>query len=114
MLLSALETFDALGASWDAGRTLAELRERQVALPYPWRGGRRSYGDSLSPREVEVARLAGAGWTNREIAGALCLSPRTVEDHVSSALRKLKVESRQALGSLEAGPREDKNPWSHG
>ena len=64
------------------------------------RGGRRAYGDQLSPREAEVARLAGAGRRNREIAEALFISTRTVEAHVASALRKLGVGSRQAL----AGP----------
>lgn len=66
------------------------------------RGGRRAYGNQLSPREAEVARLAGAGRRNREIAEALFISTRTVEAHVASALRKLGVGSRQALAGPEA------------
>ncbi|MEJ7893397.1 MAG: helix-turn-helix transcriptional regulator [Solirubrobacteraceae bacterium] len=61
------------------------------------RGGRRPYGDALSPREAEVARLAGMGRKNREIAEALFISTRTVETHVASALRKLGARSREAL-----------------
>ena len=95
LLLSALETFAALGATWDAARVRRSLREHGVARP--WRGGRRGYGDRLSPREEEVARLAARGQTNREIAEALVLSPRTVQDHVAKAMRKLGVESRKAL-----------------
>ena len=95
LLLSALEGFAALGATWDAARVRRSLREHGVARP--WRGGRRGYGDRLSPREQEVARLAARGRTNREIAEALVLSPRTVQDHVAKAMRKLGVESRKAL-----------------
>jgi len=102
LLLAALETFESLGASWDAARVRAELRARGIGLRSHARGGRRAYGDELSPREAEVARLAGMGRKNREIAELLFISPRTVEDHVASALRKLGVESRRALASVEA------------
>jgi DNA-binding NarL/FixJ family response regulator len=95
LLLSALESFAALGATWDAARVRRSLREHGVARP--WRGGRRGYGNRLSPREEEVARLAARGQTNREIAEALVLSPRTVQDHLAKAMRKLGVESRKAL-----------------
>jgi two-component system response regulator DevR len=48
----------------------------------------------LSAREGEVLRLLADGLTDREIAGALAISPRTVESHVSSLLRKLGVRNR--------------------
>ena len=48
----------------------------------------------LSSRETEVLRLLSEGLTDREIAGALAISPRTVEIHVSSVLRKLGVRNR--------------------
>src|SRR5688572_21999 len=48
----------------------------------------------LSAREHEVLRLLAEGLTDREIAGALAISPRTVESHVSSVLRKLGVRNR--------------------
>ena len=62
---SSLEAFDELQASWDAGRVRAELSSHGVALPSPWRGGRKAYGNQLSLREAEVARLAGSGLKNR-------------------------------------------------
>lgn len=96
-LIGALEEFEALGAAWDAGRVRAELRGHGVALPYPWRGGRRGYGGELSPREAEVARLVAMGSTNREIAGTLYISPRTVENHVASVLKKLELPSRKGI-----------------
>lgn len=48
----------------------------------------------LSAREHEVLRLLSDGMTDREIAGALAISPRTVESHVSNLLRKLGVRNR--------------------
>ncbi|HEY7048818.1 MAG TPA: helix-turn-helix transcriptional regulator [Jatrophihabitantaceae bacterium] len=69
-------------------------------MPYPWRGGRQSYGVRLSPREREVAALAASGTTNREIAAWLFLSRRTVESHVASALRKLGGRTRRDLAGL--------------
>ncbi|MGI8999576.1 MAG: response regulator [Candidatus Limnocylindria bacterium] len=48
----------------------------------------------LSLRETEVLRLLADGLTDREIAGALAISPRTVESHVGSLLRKLGVRNR--------------------
>lgn len=95
LLAAALAEFEALGAAWDAARVRAQLRAHQITPPP--RSGRRGYGIDLSPREAEVARLAATGWTNREIARTLYLSPRTVENHVSSALRKLGATSRRAI-----------------
>jgi len=98
LLLAALKDFQALGASWDVGRVRAHLRAEGVsARPPSAGGGRLTYGNDLSPREAEVARLAAMGRKNREIAEALVLSPRTVEVHVAAAIRKLGVDSREAL-----------------
>lgn len=110
LLLGALETFDGLGASWDAGRVRAELRAQGVAPRPSAPGGRGALRGVLSSREAEVARLAGMGNKNREIAEMLFLSPRTVEAHVASALRKLGVDSREGLASV-AGREEDHEPW---
>jgi DNA-binding CsgD family transcriptional regulator len=95
LLSGALLGFEALGASWDAARVRRSLREHGVLRP--WRGGRRGYGRRLSPREQEVIRQAALGHTNKEIAEALVLSPRTVESHLARAMRKLDVRSRKAL-----------------
>ena len=48
----------------------------------------------LSSREYEVLRLLADGMTDREIATGLAISPRTVESHVGSVLRKLGVRNR--------------------
>ena len=86
-----------LGAGWDADRVAQLLRRHGVEVARTWRGGRRGYGDQLSPREVEVVRLVSRGDTNRQVAEALYLSPRTVDRHLSRAMHKLGVSSRTAL-----------------
>lgn len=96
-LKQALTEFDALGAGWDAARCRLTLRKHGVAVPH--RRGPRGYGRQLSPREQQVAELAAAGMTNREIAAALYLSPRTVEQHMAGIMHKLNVSSRQAIAA---------------
>jgi pimeloyl-ACP methyl ester carboxylesterase/DNA-binding CsgD family transcriptional regulator len=54
----------------------------------------------LTEREVEVLRLIAAGCTNKEIASALYISPKTAGAHVSNILAKLGVERRAAAATL--------------
>jgi DNA-binding CsgD family transcriptional regulator len=103
LLIAAMDAFRRLGAAWDAARVRRTLREHGVTPPV--RSGRKSYGDALSPRQLEVARLAGRGLSNREIALELFLSPKTVEHHLRAAMRKLDVTSRTELGGqIEQSP----------
>ena len=59
-------------------------------------------GGGLSRRELEVLRRVADGRTNREIAGELFLSPRTVDMHVRNILSKLDCRSR-VEASAKAG-----------
>ena len=96
---AALSYFDELGASIDAGRARGILHDYDIIVRKPWRGGRRGYGSTLSPREKEIAEYAERGLTNIEIGHALFLSARTVEHHLSAAMQKTGVRTRAQLAA---------------
>jgi DNA-binding NarL/FixJ family response regulator len=48
----------------------------------------------LSPREIEILRLAARGMSNRDIAEKLELSMRTVKAHLSNIFNKMRCSSR--------------------
>jgi RNA polymerase sigma factor (sigma-70 family) len=56
--------------------------------------------DTLTPREQEVARLTARGYTNRQIAESLVVSPETVKTHVLHIREKLGVRSKADLRLL--------------
>ena len=66
------------------------------ARPRSWRFA--SLG--VTRREADVLELVREGLANKEIAGRLFLSPRTVEKHVESLLRKMGARSRTHLAAL--------------
>jgi DNA-binding CsgD family transcriptional regulator len=97
-LKRALATYERLGAKWDYDRAAAAARGHGVKVPSRQRGGvRKKYGTALSPRERAVAELAATGRTNKEIAADLFVSAKTVDTHLSAAMRKLGVHSRTAV-----------------
>jgi ATP/maltotriose-dependent transcriptional regulator MalT len=56
--------------------------------------------DRLCDREREVVTYVVHGFTNREIAGRLCISDRTVSTHLVNIYEKLNVHSRAELTAL--------------
>ncbi|HEY8582924.1 MAG TPA: LuxR C-terminal-related transcriptional regulator, partial [Capillimicrobium sp.] len=54
----------------------------------------------LSARELEVAELIAEGRTNREIADALIVTPKTVETHVRNIFGKLGAGSRVDVAAI--------------
>jgi DNA-binding CsgD family transcriptional regulator len=87
-LSEALDIFNGLGAEpWRAQAT-AELARIS---------GRRPSDSGLTPTEDRIVVLVAEGRTNKEVAAALYLSPKTVEAHLRSVFRKLGVRSRTAL-----------------
>ncbi|MGW0028673.1 ATP-binding protein [Streptomyces sp. NPDC003314] len=87
-----VEVYGRLDARWDVARCRRLLRRHAIVTTH--RRGRLGYGDQLSPREQEVARLVVQGRANRDIAESLVLSTRTVEHHVARIMRKLNASSR--------------------
>ncbi|NUT38253.1 MAG: helix-turn-helix transcriptional regulator [Hamadaea sp.] len=58
----------------------------------------------MTAQELQVARLAATGATNRDIAAHLVLSPRTVGQHLYKAFPKLGISSRTELAKLDLDP----------
>jgi DNA-binding CsgD family transcriptional regulator len=54
----------------------------------------------LTPRELQVLRLVGQGYTNGEIADSLFISPKTAGAHVSNILGKLGVGRRVEAAAI--------------
>lgn len=81
-----------------AQRCTAELAATGETVRHPGRGPI----EALTSQEARVAQLVGRGLTNREVAAALFLSPKTVERHLSSVYRKRGVRSRTELARAMA------------
>jgi len=80
-----------------------ERRRRAASLldglgpPHPDRAGQ---VEALTGREDQVARLASAGLSSRDVAGRLGVSVRTVDNHLRRAYRKLGVHGREELATV--------------
>jgi ATP/maltotriose-dependent transcriptional regulator MalT len=91
-LTAALEAFRHLGAQpWEA-RASAELRATGLIVEPS-----EDAALSLTPQQREIAMLAAAGLTNKQIGERLFLSHRTVATHLYQLFPKLGVTSRAAL-----------------
>jgi DNA-binding CsgD family transcriptional regulator len=101
----------AMDASERGAQTVLELAEQRLRSlgVRTWRRGTSARG--LTDREREIVRLIAAGASNPEIAQQLFLSRKTVERHVSNALKKVGVRNRAELAAraaalqLEGAPR---------
>lgn len=105
LLATVQERLWTLGARTDADRVAHLLREHGLEVARAWRRGPRGYGPQLSPRERQVVALVAQGMTNRGVAEALFVSPKTVSTQLSAAMRKLGVSSRAAVvrAAVETG-----------
>ncbi|MER6219286.1 AAA family ATPase [Streptomyces sp900105755] len=102
---AALGTFRRLGAGPWSARAANELRASGIPVGAPAGTAACDAVRSapLTPQELQVARLAATGLTNKRIAARLFLSPRTVAGHLSNAFPKLNVTSRAGLRDALTG-----------
>jgi DNA-binding CsgD family transcriptional regulator len=98
LLTSALTIFERLGAPDWASRARNELQATGVRMPQPEAGGLAT----LTPQELQVALAVARGHSNREVAGLLFLSSKTVEFHLSNVYHKLGINRRTRLATLVA------------
>lgn len=91
LLAEAVATADGAGARWLGAAAAEELRLAGG------RRRRRSGGSELTAAESRVARLAGEGLSNAEIAGQLFVSGKTVDTHLQHVYSKLGINSRREL-----------------
>ena len=85
-----------MGAAPWAARARTELEATGLRAPQPAAPA----AADLTPQELQIARLAGQGLSNRDIAAQLFLSPKTVAYHLYKAYPKLGVTSRTELAAL--------------
>jgi DNA-binding NarL/FixJ family response regulator len=91
-------------AAWEAGGGLTASEAIQeafaivpTAAPKP-ESASQPFG--LTPRELDVLTLIAAGLSDREIAEALFISPRTAQKHAATIFDKLGVGSRTAAATV--------------
>jgi ATP/maltotriose-dependent transcriptional regulator MalT len=92
----AYQIFDSIGAAAFAERARIELQAagghaRQHTIETP---------DTLTAQEALIARLAGDGASNPQIAAQLFISPATVAYHLRKVFSKLGISSRSQLAPL--------------
>ena len=95
-LRAAISALEALGVTGWAARAHQELRASGEAsterLPEAW--------SLLTAQELQIAKMAAEGMSNREIGQRLFLSHRTVGSHLYRLFPKLGVTSRAQLSSV--------------
>lgn len=90
------ELLQAIRAAAAGGQYLDSTLMPRVTAGFLGKEGKgvKQSGATLSERESDVLRLIASGYSNKEIAGRLSLSVKTVEAHKANAMRKLGFTGR--------------------
>jgi len=116
LALDAAARFETIGWPWERAQAL-ELASRYAdALALYERHGylrhardleqtrrrvrHRAGTHQLTPRELEIARLAAQGMSNRSIAAQLFIGERTVETHIAAIFDRFDLTSRRQLATI--------------
>ncbi|ODN68369.1 Response regulator UvrY [Methylobrevis pamukkalensis] len=83
------------------GRALSDDIAHEIAADRL--AGHRSPIDDLGPRETEILRMLASGMAAEEIAGALCLSPKTVQNYHYQIKAKLEAKTDAHLVWMAVG-----------
>jgi DNA-binding CsgD family transcriptional regulator len=94
-LRTAHDTFETMGAVAFTQRAKQELAATGETVRK--RANAHDVEDELTVREMQIARLAAAGLSNREIGEQLFISHRTVGYHLAKVFLKLGVTSRSLI-----------------
>jgi DNA-binding CsgD family transcriptional regulator len=107
-LREAVEELQRLGAADWAARARRELRAAGGAVPALVRPDL----EELTQHEIQVALLVAEGRTNKEVAAALFVAPKTIEHHLSAIFRKLGVRRRTELARVFARELGGSGEWA--
>jgi DNA-binding CsgD family transcriptional regulator len=88
------DVFARMGADFELAKTRDQIRELGARPPSREAP---AGADMLSTRELQIARMVIGNLSNKSIAKALAISPRTVGTHLTNIFRKLEVETRGEL-----------------
>jgi DNA-binding NarL/FixJ family response regulator len=90
------ELLQAIRAAAAGGQYLDSTLTARVTAGFLAKDGKRvgKSAANISQREADVLRLIASGYSNKEIAGQLALSVKTVEAHKANAMRKLGLTGR--------------------
>jgi two-component system response regulator NreC len=90
------ELLQAIRAAAAGGQYLDSTLTARVTAGFLAKDGKgvAKSGATISQREADVLRLIASGYSNKEIAGQLALSVKTVEAHKANAMRKLELSGR--------------------
>lgn len=104
-LAEALRIFEHIGATRWADRARSEAGRLGLRPRAP---------SDLTATERRVAQLASTGLTNRQVATAAFVSPKTVDNVLGRVYRKLGIHSRARLGAIMAGDLTSQASEEHG
>lgn len=84
------------GEVWFERHVISELIDEFVFVPEVTVQQRKAVG-SLSPKELEVAKLVSHGATNKMIAHQMAITERTVKAHLTATFQKMNIADRLSL-----------------
>ena len=102
--LELAEKFELASVIYGRCGAVADLKRMRAMTP-----GVEGVFMDLTTREHEITVLASMGYRNEEIAKRLAIGIKTVEKHMSSVFRKLKLRSRSQLVALVAATKDERS-----